>query len=190
MDQSSLDLPCNLCVKFFVRHLGAVNYLDMIVMNRSNDMIWGAYGANSVHMSVLHEYVAKSCQMAIGKYTQFSADAHVYAEMYDKLPHPADSEDDDIDEYPNTQPIVMDPANFDAEVAVFWNRSYTAKSLWANPFLFETAHFVRSAWDAYKLDNIGLATELCNSIESEDWRIACKQWLANVSFKRSMKAAV
>ena len=38
------DKACNLCVVF--RKRGKV--LDMTVYNRSNDMLWGAYGANVV----------------------------------------------------------------------------------------------------------------------------------------------
>ncbi len=189
IDQGSLDLPCNLNVKFFVRPSsgGIGNILDMVVMNRSNDMIWGAYGANSVHMSVLQEYIAKGAGMQMGRYTQFSADAHVYADMFDKLPDPR--EDVDVATgYPNTQPIVQDVETFMGEAHVFWERTYSANSKWSNPFLFETAHFVRSAWDAYKLDRLDDALALTNSIEADDWREACREWIGRVQHKRAMKA--
>ena len=42
------DYPCNTQIMFWVRD----DTLNMTVCNRSNDMIWGAYGANAVHMSV------------------------------------------------------------------------------------------------------------------------------------------
>ncbi len=41
------DYPCNTQIYFWERK----GQLNMTVCNRSNDMIWGAYGANAVHMS-------------------------------------------------------------------------------------------------------------------------------------------
>ncbi len=191
INTASLDLPCNLCVKFFVR-LETANAprltLDMVVMNRSNDMIWGAYGANSVHMSVLQEYVAKGTNMAMGQYTQFSADAHVYADMFDKLVDPRDKEDSP-DLYPySTQPIVEDFGSFDAELATFWERTYSAKTQWSNHFLCDTAHYVRTAWDAYQMDQLDDAIAFTESIEAADWRFACSEWLQRVAHKRRLKS--
>ena len=48
LDSSSIDIPCNTNIYFKIRE----GELQMTVCNRSNDMIWGAYGANAVHMSV------------------------------------------------------------------------------------------------------------------------------------------
>ena len=50
----------------------------MTVCNRSNDMLWGAYGANAVHMSMLQEYLASRLEIAVGEYTQISDSFHVY----------------------------------------------------------------------------------------------------------------
>ena len=41
-------------------------------------MLWGAYGANAVHMSVLQEYVATALNVSIGTYTQMSDSLHIY----------------------------------------------------------------------------------------------------------------
>lgn len=71
----SKDLPCNLTVTFQVSRAGA---LDMVVFNRSNDLIWGAYGANAVHFSILLEYMAAKVGVPVGTYTQVSANTHVY----------------------------------------------------------------------------------------------------------------
>ena len=54
--------------------------LNMTVSNRSNDLVWGAYGANVVHMSVLHEYVAAQTGMGLGSYFQSSSNLHLYLE--------------------------------------------------------------------------------------------------------------
>lgn len=77
-DPTVRDIPCNTHIYFNSR---AENTLDMTVCCRSNDMIWGAYGANVVHMSMLHELVAQGARMHMGKYTQFSNDFHIYPGM-------------------------------------------------------------------------------------------------------------
>lgn len=71
------DLPCNLQVIFQVAVDGR---LDMTVTNRSNDMIWGAYGANAVHFSYLHEFMAAAVGVPVGIYRQVSNNLHVYTE--------------------------------------------------------------------------------------------------------------
>lgn len=70
------DVPCNTHVYFKVRD----GRLLMTVCNRSNDMLWGAYGANVVHMSMLQEYVANKVGVEVGMYTQMSDSFHVYTE--------------------------------------------------------------------------------------------------------------
>lgn len=70
----SKDVPCNTHV-YFNAGGGA---LDMTVCNRSNDIVWGAYGANYVHMSFLHEYVASATGLQQGVYYQISNDYHTY----------------------------------------------------------------------------------------------------------------
>lgn len=76
MTTGSLDVPCNLSAEFEIQD----EKLNMTVYNRSNDLIWGAYGANIVHFSFLQEYVACALGVEIGTYTQVSNNAHVYIE--------------------------------------------------------------------------------------------------------------
>jgi hypothetical protein len=68
------DFPCNTMATFRY-HEGK---LDMTVMNRSNDMIWGAYGANAVHFSFLQEYIAGCLGLMVGDYYQVSTNFHAY----------------------------------------------------------------------------------------------------------------
>lgn len=79
---ASKDVCCNLAVKFSSQD-GVT--LDMFVFNRSNDIIWGAYGANAVHFSVLMEYVALASGLRVGKYYQISTDYHMYRDTFDKM---------------------------------------------------------------------------------------------------------
>lgn len=79
------DVPCNTQIYFDVRD---GKRLNMSVTCRSNDAIWGAYGANVVHFSVLMEYVLLSLRLnghpylEMGKYAHFSHDMHVYTDHY------------------------------------------------------------------------------------------------------------
>ena len=73
------DVPCNTHVYFRVRN-GA---LEMTVCNRSNDAVWGAYGANAVHFSVLQEYIAQSAALQVGFYYQVANNFHAYKDRPD-----------------------------------------------------------------------------------------------------------
>lgn len=77
LNQTSKDLPCNLQCLFDL-HNGKLN---MTVTNRSNDMIWGAYGANIVHFAFLQEYMADQIGVDVGTYYQVSNNMHVYLDF-------------------------------------------------------------------------------------------------------------
>lgn len=68
------DLPCNTAIFFDPQG----DTLNMTVTNRSNDMVWGAFGANVVHMSILHEYIASRTGFKVGTYYQMSNNLHLY----------------------------------------------------------------------------------------------------------------
>jgi len=74
---SGVDLPCNTHIYFSIGLTG----LDMTVCCRSNDIIWGAYGANAVHMSILQEYIAAAIGVPVGSYFQFSNNFHAYTNI-------------------------------------------------------------------------------------------------------------
>lgn len=75
------DHACNLSATFQVQD----ERLNMVVFCRSNDVVWGAYGANAVHFSVLQEYVARRSGYSVGTYTQVSVNWHVYVDIYEKM---------------------------------------------------------------------------------------------------------
>jgi thymidylate synthase len=52
------DLPCNTHIYPRIRSTPEGKFLDLTVCCRSNDIIWGATGANAVHFSFLLEYLA------------------------------------------------------------------------------------------------------------------------------------
>jgi hypothetical protein len=69
------DVPCNLTATFQTSYDGK---LDLVVFNRSNDIVWGCYGANAVHFSFLQEYMARWVGLPVGTYTQVSVNWHGY----------------------------------------------------------------------------------------------------------------
>ena len=75
------DKPCNTQLYFRLHD----NSLDMTICNRSNDIIWGLYGANSVHFSILHEYIASQIDARVGTMYTFSNNFHAYKDVFDKL---------------------------------------------------------------------------------------------------------
>lgn len=75
-DNGGKDVPCNLTVLPFVTG----DELNITVFCRSNDMVWGAYGANAVHFSFLLEYLAARTGLKVGRYYQVSNNFHAYFE--------------------------------------------------------------------------------------------------------------
>jgi hypothetical protein len=75
LGQQKKDLPCNLIATFQVNTVGE---LELVVFCRSNDIVWGAYGANAVHFSFLHEFMAAAIGVPQGRYTQISVNWHGY----------------------------------------------------------------------------------------------------------------
>lgn len=75
---SHADLPCNTSIMF---RLVGTDSLDMTVINRSNDLIWGMLGANAVHMTYLHELMAYMTDTTVGMYKVFTNNLHIYKDM-------------------------------------------------------------------------------------------------------------
>ena len=76
LNVDSKDLPCNDLVMCSLNPRSGG--LDITVCCRSNDAIWGAYGANAVQFSMLQEYMANKIGVPVGIYTQISNNFHVY----------------------------------------------------------------------------------------------------------------
>jgi len=73
------DTPCNDLIFLKVRD----EKLEMRVCCRSNDAIWGAYGANVVQFSTLQEFIAGAVGVGVGPYTQISDSFHIYTDRED-----------------------------------------------------------------------------------------------------------
>lgn len=78
-DQRHRDLPCN--THIYLRIIS--DTLNFVVCNRSNDLIWGCFGANVVHMTFLHELIARAVGVRVGDYQVFSNNLHMYIDRPD-----------------------------------------------------------------------------------------------------------
>lgn len=178
------DIPCNTQIYFDLRS-GALN---MTVLCRSNDIIWGAYGANVVHMSMLQEFIAVAVGVPVGIYRQFSNNYHLYTGHYD-IHNEALRRIDDAYAYMRTQIIQPYPlmqsnykswlADLDVFMATPGAKGYKNE----DPFFACVARPMYSAWMTRK-QGLGTGCEEAKSIVADDWRLACVEWIKRAEKRR------
>jgi thymidylate synthase len=76
----SKDYPCNVLLMFKV----VDGKLDMSVIRRSNDIIWGL-PYNVIQFTSIHEYVAGKLCIPIGDYYEYIDSLHVYTKEYEAV---------------------------------------------------------------------------------------------------------
>lgn len=172
------DVPCNTHIYFQISPGGR---LDMTVCNRSNDIVWGAYGANAVHMSFLQEFIARAVGVPVGTYYQMSNNYH----MYDFNAHLAD---DEVTDYYRERtnvpyavwpyPIMEDGADYrtwleDAELFIGEGVRQGCRHPWFQQVLWP----VVNAHAAFKKRDFKAAYDIISQCRAGDWRLACTQWL-------------
>lgn len=194
-DQNTKDVPCNLMATFQINFLGE---LDMVVFNRSNDVVWGCYGANAVHFSFLQEYMAQCIGVPLGIYTQISVNWHGYLETVTPLLHLADQRKDPHRLVLNNPyinggavpfPIMnTDEKTWNEDLQMFLNREIEFG--YRDPFFRRVAMPMFAAHDAYKAGNAQHAHEILEQCLAQDWRIAAQEWIARrVAAKAAKEAA-
>lgn len=77
----SKDIPCNIALVF---NTGEGNSLDVSVMIRSNDLIWGLSGINMFEWAGLLSYICGRLKRPTGNVAVFSVDLHVYPDVLGK----------------------------------------------------------------------------------------------------------
>lgn len=188
LGSQSKDVPCNTQVMFKIR----AAHLDMLVTNRSNDIIWGAYGANAVHFSILQEYVAGKIGAFVGRYTQVSDSYHVYEELWPKAkgmlwkeycdPY---SDFDGITGSAHVD-LIENAGSFDEELALWFDNLADDISFeqwedgldkWENPYFIRVATPMYLAWIAYKKKDRETARKWAGLCEARDWRQAALEWI-------------
>jgi hypothetical protein len=174
LDAPCRDVPCNTHIYFRVVN-GALN---MTVCNRSNDMIWGALGANIVHMTYLHELIARGAGIPIGEYVVLSNNMHVYKDREDvkrlwDTSVPVDPYLLGLKTYPLLQgEETVDQLLRDCEKLVSVNYTpptdyFDAETLWMR----RVAHPMFRAY----LEKTR-RQEWIDRIAADDWRVACQEW--------------
>jgi thymidylate synthase len=174
---SPKDIPCNTQMYLRLRR-GA---LELTVCCRSNDAIWGAFGANVVHFSVLQEYLAHRIGCGIGPMHVMSNNFHVYESTL----HLFDSKEGVYDPY-SLDHVAPHPlftsTNDEAFVDMLnlWmaDPSNTSENLKFPAWPFTNLLIPMSrVHDAIKAKMWDDALRECDYIISEDWRGAAQRWI-------------
>ena len=172
------DFPCNLSILFRVSIYGS---LDMTVYNRSNDMIWGAYGANAVHMSMLQEVMASWIGIPVGRYWQVANNFHAYMNVWDKYAPIMDAKSYDPYDFGGVTPYPMVNGKIETwfeDLEMFMTEGPIVG--FRDKFFRKVATPIWVAWKAYKSsdpDKFQMAFDAISNCEATDWRRACEEWL-------------
>lgn len=203
-DGTAKDLPCNTHAYFDLLD----GRLNMTVCNRSNDIWWGAYGANAVHFSILQEYMAAAVHAPIGVYRQFSNNYHLYpanlpvqgkaaltaladdVQQGDPYTMGADASwwrrVDADRQGPYTVPLVKGTVEeFDKCLEDFFRDEAIS---YDEPFFVEVAVPMRASWVAFKNKQYAVAELEASVISDDGWRRACLEWLGRRRATREAKA--
>jgi thymidylate synthase len=153
--------------------------LDITVCCRSNDAVWGAYGANAVHFSVLQEYLAARIGVGVGKYYQLSNNFHVYQDILDKM-GPLKPAVDTYADGVKVVPLVNYPDTFDAELAnfmIFDSMGVPSPKGYRNQFFTRVAIPLFESYKLWRAKHHGAALDGLRIMpEGNDWRLAAEQW--------------
>lgn len=177
------DVPCNTHAYFDLRN----GELNMTVLCRSNDMLWGGYGANAVHFSLLQEYMAAGVGAPVGVYRQFSNNYHVYPSAItpkgmEPLAFLAALADDaactDYYERGEVKPFPLvntDLPTWDADLKQFMATPQGSAN-YQDVFFSAVARPMYLAWKERK-EKRGTGLEWARLIAAADWRKACVEWI-------------
>lgn len=184
-DYEGKDVPCNTQIYLKVRN----EALNLTVTCRSNDILWGAYGANAVQFSMLQEYIAAKVGVAVGRMWQLSDSYHAYLDgdggaLWDKLRNCGDLLGYD---YYKTGKVTAVPLVAPGEMWAFFD--------------MDLQNFFQS-WDLGGVDELRLSSKFFQQVvipmfvafkhrdpsvlsKEIDWHVAGREWLT----RRAMRSA-
>lgn len=183
------DFPCNTIATFQISSRGD---LDLTVFCRSNDIVWGAYGANAVHFSFLLEYMAWWIGVPVGKMYQVSVNWHGYLTTLEKVRPLAEGPNmHDYGPYAtqgvSTLPFALDTRtiaevddSIQAILAAADNNFTKAVRYRFFPGIFPTICRILESHSIYKSFGSEPAILYLDSVREEryvDWVVAARQWL-------------
>lgn len=176
LDESHRDVPCNTHMYPRIREEYGVPVLDLTVCCRSNDIIWGATGANAVHFSFVQEWLAGKIGVAVGKLYQLSNNWHAYLSVLGSVGSP-----DITDPYERGMmapyPIMEDPDTWDDDLDRFIAEGDPVGRNYSNPFFWDVAV---PMWEAHSLWRQGRKSEALaevTRVAASDWRLAAERWM-------------
>ncbi len=194
------DKACNLMMLFSIEPDMSVR---MTTFNRSNDAIWGGVtGANVVHFSYFHEYVASALGLAMGAWWHTSNNLHVYESnpQWQQLKGIRDGADP-YTYRDMTRPLLFAPHErdwFDYELQDFMDTMidtidavsqghYNTISA-ANPsyYVNTVVRPMFNAWQCHKRQDSQSALHHASAIADEAWRLSCTQWLERRNHNKSL----
>lgn len=169
------DLPCN--TQIYLRTID--DRLCFTVCNRSNDVVWGMLGANAVHMTMLHELLAKSLGLYTGGYHVMTNNAHFYPGNYDidKLVI-----DEDRDIYRREEALTFPLLQEDEDLESFL---IDCENLRAGSYIFHTEWMQAVGFPIFRA---WFDRSKVKEIEADDWRIACQEWVERAESRRLERA--
>tara|TARA_R110000822_G_scaffold270_6_gene1145 strand:- start:447 stop:1469 length:1023 start_codon:yes stop_codon:yes gene_type:complete len=188
LNRDGVDVPCNTCIYFKIDN---AERLQMTVCNRSNDIVWGAYGANAVHMSMLQEYMASAIGVPVGACYQVSDNYHAYGEVFEKLLHKF-IERDALDFYTQRNLTSLNPyttgevqpypmintgiKTWELDLLGFLDRKPFEEIEFEDPFFNEVAVPIQDSWRLHKIGQTEEAAIEIQKCIASDWRKACWEW--------------
>lgn len=156
--------PCNLQLLFRINQ----GRLDMTVTNRSNDLVWGALGANIVHMTILQEVVAALVGVPLGRYYVMSNNLHMYKIHQDMAEKSLAYTPVSI----LVDPIVDDPSTFLSEV-YDWNKHGSNRFIdYTNKWIPSTVGNVQKTFALVKQKKYPEARAAALNIACPSWCVA------------------
>lgn len=160
------DIPCNTAI--YPRIVEGA--LDITVTCRSNDVVWGAYGANAVHFSFLQEYMAGKIGVRVGRYYQLSNNWHLYESVRSKF------RSDPLSVYPDTKPVMDIPDAWDRDLFDFMMDPERALG-YVNSWFMYVARQMWITHSEWKFGQRERALRLAEGIAAADWRCAVLDWM-------------
>lgn len=190
MGTDTKDMPCNDMIMLEV----VEGRLNMLVCNRSNDAIWGAYGANAVQFSMIQEFIAISAGLERGMYTQQSNNFHIYTDnpywlkfkekdmIVEKLL--SESYNPYLDGTVAARPIAVNALDAvllarDCEnmCATVENGDSLGFIEYRSSFGQQVVRPVVAGYGAYKEKKYDEALKVLEDVAAQDWRLAMQQWV-------------
>jgi thymidylate synthase len=175
-DAAKRDLPCNTQLYPRVRQEFDESVLDLTILCRSNDIVWGAYGANAVHFSMLQEWLAAVVGVGIGKMYQFSNNWHGYTEVLDKFPA---TECHDLYASGDVRPapMVTKPDEFLSDCEIFCQDPCAVVDDYDNSWFNRVAVPMAQVHSVFKTGDREWASRLTENVEAPDWQRAAREWI-------------